>query len=189
MTDFPADSILVLLEATPTGELATSAAGLLAAASQVGTPVALAVTTPGRAQALAEQAAEGELDDDERAAHRDLEEEAEVSVAGADVGDHGVCTGGQDVDQAAHGLPVAAAVEPAGGEVLREGPDVDAGRLLEVVIDRLAQGEGDQVEGLARGDAPHDRIARKAAVAGYLQEALAVLPPGGGTGGAHHLGQ
>ncbi len=57
MTDFPADSILVLLEATPTGELATSAAGLLAAASQVGTPVALAVTTPGRAQSLAEQAA------------------------------------------------------------------------------------------------------------------------------------
>ncbi|MFE6257160.1 electron transfer flavoprotein subunit alpha/FixB family protein [Agromyces sp. NPDC057865] len=57
MTDFPADSILVLLEATPTGELATSAAGLLAAASHVGTPVALAVTAPGQAQSLAEQAA------------------------------------------------------------------------------------------------------------------------------------
>lgn len=57
MTDFPADSILVLLEATPAGDLATSAAGLLAAASQVGTPVALAVAEPGRAQALAEQAA------------------------------------------------------------------------------------------------------------------------------------
>jgi electron transfer flavoprotein alpha subunit len=57
MTDYPADSILVVLEAAPGGELATSAAGLLAAASGIGTPVALAVTAPGRAQALAEQAA------------------------------------------------------------------------------------------------------------------------------------
>lgn len=57
MTDYPADSILVVLEATPTGELATSAAGLLAAAAQIGTPIALAVTAPGQAQSLAEQAA------------------------------------------------------------------------------------------------------------------------------------
>ncbi|WP_136709728.1 electron transfer flavoprotein subunit alpha/FixB family protein [Agromyces sp. H66] len=57
MTDYAADSILVLLEATPTGELAKSAAGLLGAASLIGTPVALAVTAPGQAQALAEQAA------------------------------------------------------------------------------------------------------------------------------------
>lgn len=57
MTDYPADSILVLLETSPTGELATSAAGLLGAASLIGTPVALAVTAPGQAQALAEQAA------------------------------------------------------------------------------------------------------------------------------------
>ena len=57
MTDHPADSILVLLETTPNGELATSAAGLLGAASRIGTPVALAVVAPGRAQALAEQAA------------------------------------------------------------------------------------------------------------------------------------
>ncbi|HEU0182639.1 MAG TPA: electron transfer flavoprotein subunit alpha/FixB family protein, partial [Agromyces mariniharenae] len=57
MTDFPADSILVVLEATPTGELASSAAGLLAAAAQIGTPVALAVTAPGQAQSLAELAA------------------------------------------------------------------------------------------------------------------------------------
>jgi len=57
MTDYPADSILVVLEAAPSGELATSAAGLLAAASGIGTPVALAVTPPGQAQALAEQAA------------------------------------------------------------------------------------------------------------------------------------
>jgi electron transfer flavoprotein alpha subunit len=57
MTDYPADSILVLLEASPTGELAKSAAGMLGAAALIGTPVALAVTAPGQAQALAEQAA------------------------------------------------------------------------------------------------------------------------------------
>ena len=57
MTDYPADSILVLLETVPSGELATSAAGLLGAASRIGTPVALAVVGSGGAQALAEQAA------------------------------------------------------------------------------------------------------------------------------------
>jgi electron transfer flavoprotein alpha subunit len=57
MTDHPADAILVLLETTPNGELATSAAGLLGAASRIGTPVALAVVAPGQAPALAEQAA------------------------------------------------------------------------------------------------------------------------------------
>ncbi|HET6672606.1 MAG TPA: electron transfer flavoprotein subunit alpha/FixB family protein [Agromyces sp.] len=57
MTDYSADSILVLLETTPTGELAKSAAGLLGAASLVGTPVALVVADGGQAQALAEQAA------------------------------------------------------------------------------------------------------------------------------------
>ena len=57
MTDYPADSILVLLETTPSGELATSAAGLLGAASRIGTPVALAVVAAGQAQAVAEQAA------------------------------------------------------------------------------------------------------------------------------------
>ena len=43
MAEFAADSILVLLDVTPTGELASSAAGLLGAAAQVGTPVALVV--------------------------------------------------------------------------------------------------------------------------------------------------
>ncbi|MDQ0895682.1 electron transfer flavoprotein subunit alpha/FixB family protein [Agromyces ramosus] len=57
MPDYPADSILVLLETSPGGELATSAAGLLGAASLIGTPIALAVVPPGQAQALAEQAA------------------------------------------------------------------------------------------------------------------------------------
>ncbi|MGR2753809.1 electron transfer flavoprotein subunit alpha/FixB family protein [Agromyces arachidis] len=57
MTDYPADSILVVLETAANGELATSASGLLSAASRIGTPIALVVTAPGGAQALAEQAA------------------------------------------------------------------------------------------------------------------------------------
>ncbi|WP_438856330.1 electron transfer flavoprotein subunit alpha/FixB family protein [Agromyces sp. M3QZ16-3] len=57
MTDYPTDAVLVVLETSPNGELAGSAAGLLAAASGIGTPVGLAVTVPGAAQALAEQAA------------------------------------------------------------------------------------------------------------------------------------
>ncbi|KRB36719.1 electron transfer flavoprotein subunit alpha/FixB family protein [Microbacterium sp. Root180] len=40
---FPDDSILVLLDVTPSGALAKSSAGLLGAAAQVGTPVALIV--------------------------------------------------------------------------------------------------------------------------------------------------
>ncbi|MFT4215327.1 MAG: electron transfer flavoprotein subunit alpha/FixB family protein [Microbacterium sp.] len=44
MTDFAVDSILVLLDVTPTGELASAAAGLLGAAASVGTPVAVLVT-------------------------------------------------------------------------------------------------------------------------------------------------
>jgi len=43
MVDFAADSILVLLDVTPAGELASSAAGLIGAAAGVGTPVALIV--------------------------------------------------------------------------------------------------------------------------------------------------
>jgi electron transfer flavoprotein alpha subunit len=57
MPDYPADSILVLLETSASGELASSAAGLLGAASRIGTPVALAVIEPAQAHALAEQAA------------------------------------------------------------------------------------------------------------------------------------
>lgn len=44
MPTYPEDSILVLLETTPSGELARSAAGLVGAAAGVGTPVALIVT-------------------------------------------------------------------------------------------------------------------------------------------------
>lgn len=44
MTDFAADSILVLLDVTPAGALASSSAGLLGAAASIGTPVALVVS-------------------------------------------------------------------------------------------------------------------------------------------------
>jgi electron transfer flavoprotein alpha subunit len=43
MAEYADDSILVLLDVTPTGELAKSSAGLLGAAASVGTPVALIV--------------------------------------------------------------------------------------------------------------------------------------------------
>lgn len=54
MTDFANDSILVLLDVTPAGELAGSAAGLLGAAASVGTPVALVASA---AEGLADAAA------------------------------------------------------------------------------------------------------------------------------------
>ncbi|TAJ48450.1 MAG: electron transfer flavoprotein subunit alpha/FixB family protein [Herbiconiux sp.] len=50
--------ILVLLETTPSGELATSAAGLLGAAAGIGTPVGLLVTRSGAGAAAARAAAE-----------------------------------------------------------------------------------------------------------------------------------
>jgi electron transfer flavoprotein alpha subunit len=55
--DFAADSILVLLEVTPSGALANSSAELLAAAATIGTPVALIVTEGDRQDALAADAA------------------------------------------------------------------------------------------------------------------------------------
>lgn len=54
MTEFAADSILVLLDVTPSGQLAKSSAGLLGAADTVGTPVALIVAT--NAASLASEA-------------------------------------------------------------------------------------------------------------------------------------
>jgi electron transfer flavoprotein alpha subunit len=57
MSDFASDSILVLLDVTPDGELAKSSAGLLGAAAGVGTPVALVVVAADRQQALAADAA------------------------------------------------------------------------------------------------------------------------------------
>ena len=57
MTDFAADAILVLLDVTPSGELASSAAGLLGAAASVGTPVALVVAGDDAQASLAQAAA------------------------------------------------------------------------------------------------------------------------------------
>ncbi|MDR7159093.1 electron transfer flavoprotein subunit alpha/FixB family protein [Arthrobacter sp. BE255] len=56
MAEYEADSILVLVELTPSGGLAGSAAGLLGAAAQVGTPVALVVTAAGAGAAAADAA-------------------------------------------------------------------------------------------------------------------------------------
>ncbi|HWI32300.1 MAG TPA: electron transfer flavoprotein subunit alpha/FixB family protein [Microbacterium sp.] len=56
MTGFADDSILVLIDVLPSGQLAKSAAGLLGAAAQVGTPVALVVPAPGAGAAAAEAA-------------------------------------------------------------------------------------------------------------------------------------
>lgn len=58
MVDFAADSILVLLDVTPSGELASSSAGLLGAAAGVGTPVALIVAVAEVQASLAAAAGE-----------------------------------------------------------------------------------------------------------------------------------
>ncbi|HET6302617.1 electron transfer flavoprotein subunit alpha/FixB family protein [Microbacterium sp.] len=58
MAEFAEDSILVLLDTTPDGQLAKSAAGLLGAAAGVGTPVALLVAPSANHDALAAAAAE-----------------------------------------------------------------------------------------------------------------------------------
>ncbi len=55
MTDFASDAILTVLDVTPAGELAASAAGLLGAAAAIGTPVAL---LPSDDAALAARAGE-----------------------------------------------------------------------------------------------------------------------------------
>ncbi|MBG6212327.1 MAG: electron transfer flavoprotein subunit alpha/FixB family protein [Cryobacterium sp.] len=50
MTELTIDPILVLLDVSSTGELATSAAELLGAAARIGTPVAVIITRPGHGQ-------------------------------------------------------------------------------------------------------------------------------------------
>jgi electron transfer flavoprotein alpha subunit len=57
MTEFAANTILVLLDVTPGGALAKSSAGLLGAAAQIGTPVALVVAPTGAGEPLAKDAA------------------------------------------------------------------------------------------------------------------------------------
>lgn len=56
MAEFP-NTILVLLDLTPTGEISAGASGLIGAAAAIGTPVAVAVVAEGGDQ-VAEQAAE-----------------------------------------------------------------------------------------------------------------------------------
>lgn len=51
MTDYPNDAILVVLETLPSGGLEKAAAGLLGAASQVGTPVAIVASDAVAAEA------------------------------------------------------------------------------------------------------------------------------------------
>ena len=58
MSDFPADSILVLVEVSPAGAVHKSAAGLIGAAAQVGSPIALVLAGPGQADAAAQATAE-----------------------------------------------------------------------------------------------------------------------------------
>ena len=58
MVTFAEDAILVLLEVTPSGVLAKSAAALLGAASGIGTPVALIVGARSDVQSLAQDAAD-----------------------------------------------------------------------------------------------------------------------------------
>ncbi|MEZ5213790.1 MAG: electron transfer flavoprotein subunit alpha/FixB family protein [Microbacterium sp.] len=58
MTEFAADSILVLLEVAPTGALASSSAGLLGAAASIGTPGALVVAPADTLPTLAASAGE-----------------------------------------------------------------------------------------------------------------------------------
>jgi electron transfer flavoprotein alpha subunit len=53
MAEYAEDSILVLLDVTPSGQLARSSAGLLGAASGIGTPVALIVGDETLAEAAA----------------------------------------------------------------------------------------------------------------------------------------
>ena len=58
MPSFPSDSILVLIETSMAGAPSKSAAGLLGGAAQIGTPVALVVTHPGKGAAAAEAVAQ-----------------------------------------------------------------------------------------------------------------------------------
>lgn len=57
MTAFPTDSILVLLDISSAGDIASSSAALLGGASTIGTPVALVVTGEGHGEKAAKAAA------------------------------------------------------------------------------------------------------------------------------------
>ena len=51
MSDFPSDSILVVIDVAPDGAVGTAAAELMGAAATIGTPIALVVTAIGRGDA------------------------------------------------------------------------------------------------------------------------------------------
>lgn len=87
MTDYAEDSVLVVLDVTPTGELAKSSAALVGAAAQIGTPVALIV-----------------------------HENAELAADAAALGAAAVLTAAPD-DAAALTVPVVDAVQAAVGLV------------------------------------------------------------------------
>ncbi|MCU1481285.1 MAG: electron transfer flavoprotein subunit alpha [Subtercola sp.] len=74
MSEFAEDSIVVLAEVTPSGELARNMAALIGAASLVGTPVVLVVTPPGAGADVARAAAQV------GAAHVLVAESAEVTT-------------------------------------------------------------------------------------------------------------
>ncbi|WAP50478.1 electron transfer flavoprotein subunit alpha/FixB family protein [Arthrobacter sp. ATA002] len=57
MTAYPSNPILVLVDVSPSGQLRSSAAEVIGAASTVGTPVALAVAAPGSADRLSAELA------------------------------------------------------------------------------------------------------------------------------------
>lgn len=57
MTAYPSNPILVLVDVSPSGQLRSSAAEVIGAASAVGTPVALAVAAPGHADRLSAELA------------------------------------------------------------------------------------------------------------------------------------
>ncbi len=56
MSQFPSDSILVLADVTPLGELSSSVAAVIGEASTIGTPVLVVVAQPGLAERLSEAA-------------------------------------------------------------------------------------------------------------------------------------
>jgi electron transfer flavoprotein alpha subunit len=58
VTDFPADSILIVLESEPSGKLESAASGLVGGAASIGTPIALVIAPGGKGDGAAAEAAE-----------------------------------------------------------------------------------------------------------------------------------
>jgi hypothetical protein len=77
-----------------------------------------------------------------------LDQAGQRGVLGAQLADHRVGATGQAVEEIAQRRPRPAPPQPARGQVLDEGPDVDRGALLEVVIDRVGEVAGHQGDGV-----------------------------------------